>query len=85
VDYKSAVSNCNDTLAKWDEAQATCEAVVEDLERMISCAVKFREMAIKCRDELIQSWTKAQPEEKKGSSVSDADTRNSLMLPVNLP
>ena len=86
VEYNSALATFNERLAKWDDAQAAYEAIVEEaeLDDLINSAADFREKAVKVRDELIKNWINSQNKENQDNDKHS--TRTSNVAPqVNLP
>ena len=86
VEYNSTLATFNERLAKWDDAQAAYEAIVEEaeLDDFINSAADYREKAVKGRDELIKNWINSQNKENQDNDKHS--TRTSNVTPqVNLP
>ena len=88
VEYNSALATFNERLAKWDDAQAAYEAIVEEaeLDDLINSAADCREKAVKGRDELIKNWMNSKSQNKENHDNDKHSTRTSNVAPqVNLP
>ena len=85
VEYNSALATFNERLAKWDDAQAVYEAIVEkaELDDLINSAADFREKAVKSKDELIKNWINSKSQNKE---ENHDDKHSTLSSPqINLP
>ena len=90
VRYDSSLKTFHERLSKWDEAQTDLELLVEEnkLDDMINEAADYREKAIQARDNLVDVWIEAHPqdvaEEERSSAASQSGTTSSKPT-VNLP
>ena len=77
VEYNSALATFNERLAKWDDAQAAYEAIVEEaeLDDLINNSADFREKAVKVRDELIKNWINSQHKENQDNDKHSTRTQ----------
>ena len=77
VEYNSTLATFNERLAKWDDAQAAYEAIVEEaeLDDLINSAADYREKAVKGRDELIKNWMNSKSQNKENHDNDKHSTR----------